>query len=343
MAGPGGGGSGGGFGGGSFGGGGSFSGGGFGTGMHHGTHFHGPRFSTGWGWGRRRYRTGGCGGFLLLILFLAFFAFYQVAPSESTVIGENEDGIFYDEAIMQDFADENYKLYFGNHENYENNILLVFLTNEECDGYYTIAWVGDNIRREINEMFGEYTEYGQALEKYINKEYYAYSLDTDLVSVIKEMTEKIDELGLVSSFDNKAANYDNYSKPFSKLVNSTSLEMNKELVDDALAAFTEKTGIPCVILLDSAESVFQTAPPAVTVTFEDDSSSDIAIIGGADGPTQIRTGSGVSYIFIILIVLLLLVIGGLILRLKKGNPVTEDTEERKVNHRDKNEKPPWEF
>ncbi len=371
MPGPGGGSSGGGFGGGSFGGGGrgfsgggGFGGGSFGGGHHggsfgggphhrpphhHGPHFHGPRF--GWGWGPRVYvGGGGCVTGLFIGLFILFACIYIFMPEgdlfddpfEVTHTYETE---IYDESIMQDYADEKYSLYFGNHENYENNILLVFLTNEECDGYYTIAWVGDNIRPEINNMFGEYTEYGQALSNLINQNYYAYSLDTDLTAVVKEMTRNIASLGLVSSFNNKAANYDDYNKPVSKLVNSTSLEMNKELVDDALTEFTEETGIPCVIVVDSAESVFGIAPPAVTATVIDGSSSDIAIIGGADGPTQISVGGGVSYVFIIAVVLIALVGLGLFLRLKKGNKVTEEKDEEKSKGSSvgKDEKPPWEL
>ncbi len=383
MPGPGGGSSGGGFGGGSFGGGGGFSGGGgfgggsFGSGHHggsfgggprhtpphHGPHFHGPHFG---GWGRRRYvGGGGCVSFFLIGLFIMFLVIFFLMPADTVIIGDEsvsavpEDSVLYDEAVMQDYADENYSLYFGDHENYENNILLVFLTNEACDGYYTIAWVGDNIRAEINEMFGEYTEYGHALYNHINQNYYAYSLDTDLTAVVKEMTGNIVSLGLVSSFNSKAANYDDYNKPVSKLVNSTSLEMNKELVDGVLTEFTEETGIPCVIVVDSAERVFG----AVTdddyasdiyvgdqayeecITILDGDSSDIAIIGGADGPTQVTVGGGVSYVFIIVVVLIALVALGLFLRLKKGNKVTEekDEEKRKGSSVGKDEKPPWEL
>ncbi len=389
MPGPGGGSSGGGFSGGSFGGGGGFSGGGRGFGggsfgggnhgsfggghhhtppphrpHHHGPHFHGPFFG-GWGWGRRRYTGGGgCVTGLIIGLFILFFAISVFVPDGTTInFGDEpvsavpEGYVEYDEGTMQDFANDNYKYHFSDYENYENNILLVFLTNEACDGYYTIAWVGDNIRAEINEMFSEYTEYGQALSNHINQSYYAYSLDTDLTAVIKEMTGSITDLGLDSSFNSETASYE---KPSSKLDNATDLEMNSELVDAALAVFTEKTGIPCVIVVDSAEKVFGGASENEYYSFDgyeggsvseepvsalEGSASDIAIIGGADGPTQISVGSGVSYVFIIVAVLLAIVALGLFLRIKKGNKLTEEASEGKNNGSSagKDEKPPWEL
>lgn len=347
---------GGGFGGGSFGGG--NRGGGFGGGPHHrpphrphhhGPHFHGPFFG-GWGWGRRRYvGGGGCVTGLMIGLFVLFFAVSMFVPDGTTIYFGDEpvsevivgDYVMYDEGVMQDYANDKYKESFGDYENYENNILLVFLTNEACDGYYTIAWVGDNVSYEINEMFGEYTEYGQALSRYINQSYYAYSLDTDLTAVIKEMTGNITELGLDSSFNSEVGSYE---MPSSRLDNATALEMNTELVDDALADFTEKTGIPCAIVVDSAESVFGTQGQTVTEVHVSASSSNIAVIGGADGPTQVSVGGGVSYAFIIAAVLVAIVAVGLFLRLKKGNKLSgEVKEDRKETSDGNNERPPWEL
>ena len=378
MPGPGGGSSGGGFGGGSFGGGGrgfsgggGFGGGSFGGGSHHtpphrphhhGPHFHGPYFG-GWGWGRRRYvGGGGCVTFLLIALFIMFIGIYIFIPEgdifdDPFVITDSYETEFYDEGVMQDYADGKYKEHFGDFDNYENNILLVFLTNEACDGYYTIAWVGDNVRYEINEMFGEYTEYGEALSNYVNQEYYAYSLDKDLSMVINEMTDKIVSLGFSDSFED---GFNEGSTAPSVTDNRTKLEMNTQMVDGALPVFTEKTGIPCVIVIDSAEKVFGwTAEEDLPVSAENSEelfsngsvtilggdSSDIAVIGGADGPTQIRVGSGVSYVFIIVVVLIALVALGLLLRLKKGNKFTEEIKEEKSKGTPtgKDEKPPWEL
>ena len=278
MAGPGGGGGargGGGFGGGSFGGGsrggsGGFGGGSFGGshggsfggshnggsfGGHHGGHFgghhhhhHGPHF---WGPRRRTYVGGGCGSIIFIAVFIIFMIAFFMIPKEGITIDFGEEDM-YDEATMQEYANDKYMQYFGSSSAVEDNILLVFLTNEACDGYYTIAWIGDNIADDINYMFGEYTEYGEALYNNVD-EYFAYSLDSDLADVIETMTKHITNLGLDSSFYWES---DRSNLADSKFVNMTSMDLTTEIVHRALTDFTAKTGIPMVVVVDSAEKVF---------------------------------------------------------------------------------------
>ena len=276
MPGPGGGGrGGGGFGGGSFGGGsrGGFSGGaggGFGGGSfgghnnggsfgghHHHHHHHGPVF-FGRRWGGYGYGGGffgGCSSLLFIVVFLAFMVAFILIPDEGITVDFGNGG-GYNEATMQQYADDKYQQYFGTSSAYEDNILLVFLANEAADGYYTIAWVGDNIDYSINSMFGEYSEYGDALYQYINADYFGYSLDTDLARVVDEMTKKIEGLGLSSSFVSES---DRITVPASEFVNLTSFDLTADVVDSALNNFTAKTGIPCVIVVDYVERVFTKA------------------------------------------------------------------------------------
>lgn len=270
MAGPGGGGGargGGGFGGGSFGGGSRGGSGGFGGGSfagshnggsfggHHGGHFgghhhhhHGPHF---WGPRRRTYVGGGCSSIIFIAFFIIFMIAFFMIPKEGITIDFGEEDM-YDEATMQEYANDKYMQYFGSSSAVEDNILLVFLTNEACDGYYTIAWVGDNIADDINYMFGEYTEYGDALYNNVD-EYFAYSLDSDLADVIETMTKHITNLGLDSSFYWES---DRSNLADSKFVNMTSMDLTTEIVHIALTDFTAKTGIPIVVVVDSAEKVF---------------------------------------------------------------------------------------
>ena len=289
---------GGGFGGGSFGGshggsfGGSHNGGSFGgshhggfTGHHHAPppphhhHHHGPHF---WGphrpW-RRTYIGGGFGGGCGSIIFIGVFVLFVIAffliPKEGITINFGEEavinGIIYDEGTMQDYANDKYTQYFGSSSATEDNILLVMLTNEACDGYYTIAWVGDNVDPSINNMFGEYTEYGDALYNNID-EYFGYSLDNDLAQVVKEMTKHISGLSLTSSFNWES---DRSKLAKSKFVNMTTMELTPEVVESALKEFTDKTGIPMVIVVDSAEKVFG-ANTENTVTVPDPQSTPVS-------------------------------------------------------------------
>lgn len=345
MPGPGGGGSsGGGFSGGSFGGGGfsggggrGFGGGSFGGnnaggifgGSHHHHHHHGHY--GGWGWGPVRV-GGGCGGniiaLIVIVLFVVFGIMWFVAEPGTVTINGRPVNIYveensYDEGKMQDYANSRYKEVFGEHPFYEDNILLVFLTNEEADGYYTIAWVGDNIKTEINEMFGEYTEYGSYMSQYINTNYYAYTLDMNLADVVKAMQKSIAQAQLGSSF---YEDYDHDKAAESKLYNyDTRLDISKEIVDSALKSFTDETGIPCVIVVDTAESVFGNQDNDVTVV------DDIGIIGGADGPTQVTvaTTSAVPYIFVGAAVIGLLIVAGVLISVSKKKKAKEPKEDKK--------------
>ena len=263
MPGPGGGSRGGGFGGGSRGGGG-FGGGGFGGGHHHGPHHHGPHhhgpYYGGWYHRPYYYGGGGClGGLMGVLLFpiilLLIVAFMLVAIVGSAVANvANGGSVYYDEQAFQQYADDKYAEEFASYSNYENNLLIVFLVNEESDGYYTIAWVGDNIHNSINYMFGdETTVFGRVVQSSINREYYAYSLDSNIANVMDQMGNRIEDLNLASSFRNDK---DSPNPPTSHLTNHSTLKLTEETVNESLQAFTEKTGIPTVVVVDSMENVF---------------------------------------------------------------------------------------
>ncbi len=275
MPGPGGGSRGGGFGGGSRGGGfGGGRGGGFGGGYRggFGGGYHRPFFG-GW-YHRPYYGGGGCLGGLVGVLLLPIVLILIVSVMLISIVGSavsnvaNGGSVYYDEQVFQQYADDQYAAEFSQYSNYENNLLLVFLTNEKADGYYAIAWVGDNIHSDINYMFGdETTTFGRIVQGTINREYYAYSLDSNLASIMDQMGNRIENLGLKSSFRTQI---ESTKPPKSHLTNHTSLSLTEETVNDALIAFTEKTDIPTVIVVDTMENVFGKTIPVgdiITVVF----------------------------------------------------------------------------
>lgn len=270
MPGPGGGSRGGGFGGGSRGGGGSHGGfggssrpggsshGGFGGGPRPGGRppMGGPRppmhfggYHRRWWWGRPGYGGpgSGCGFSILLIIVIAFLVIAFVSSSISSLF--NGGSIEYSEEKLQSYADSQYAEIFGeNSDSYEDNVLLVFLVNDECNDFYTIAWVGDNVRSEINSLFGnESSAYGNAVFENIDADYYTYSLSQSLTSVIEQMGNEIGSLGLESSFRSETSG----KKSDSCLVNKSKLSLNETTIENALDSFTEKTGIPVAIVVDS--------------------------------------------------------------------------------------------
>ena len=158
---------------------------------------------------------------------------------------QSDFGKNYDEAAFQRAADQKYAEYFDSGATYEDNILLYF-----------IAWIGDNVNYEISDLFGnEYTEFGQSIYSNVAN-YYAYSLDTNLAAVVNDMENIIVKMN-VDSFkkETKPA-----SPTESKLVDLTGAgapDLTADTVNDALASFTEATGIRTVICVDYIDNVFE--------------------------------------------------------------------------------------
>lgn len=269
MPGPGGGSRGGGFGGGSRGGGFGGSRGGFGGGSHgfgggphrhyHGHYgYHRPFFF--WG-GPRYYGGGGCLGGLLGMIFapiiIILVSCVMLVSTLGYSIGDVMSGgtLRYNEAQFQDYANAQYAAEFGDSTAYEDNILIIFLANEKRDGYYCIAWVGDNINSRITNMFGdENTVFGRAVTSSVSDEFYAYSLDKSLATVTETMQQKITDMGLASSF---VVIEDHSVMTESHLTNLTDIDVTEKTVNTALSAFTEATDIPMVIVIDNMENVFE--------------------------------------------------------------------------------------
>ena len=93
----------------------------------------------------------------------------------------------------------------------------------------------------------------------INSEYYAYSLDSNLANVMDSMATKIEQLHLDSSFKSQKKPTDTSVE--SHMINYTNLSLTQETVDDALIEFTNETGIPAVIVVDTMENVFGKSIP----------------------------------------------------------------------------------
>lgn len=251
-------------GGGAYGGGGS-RGGGFGGGPRGGGfgghHHRGP----GWGYRRRGfYRGGGCLGSLmsmilmpLILIVTAGSLLFSSVGSAFSVISQG-GVITYDEEKFQDYADARYAEEFGSSSAYEDNILIVFLTDEDYYNYYYIAWVGDHITSDINLLFGNaHTALGRAMAASVNSSSYKYSLDSNLAQVIGQMESAIAEKGVASFICTE-----NHAQVTSHLTNKTKTDLTADTVNTALQSFTDETGIPIVVVVDDAEDVFGKQIPA---------------------------------------------------------------------------------
>lgn len=201
---------------------------------------------------------------LVILLVVSLMLFGYVGSVFANLA--NGGIISYNETTFQQYADKQYAQEFGSSvATYEDNVLIVFLANEERDGYYTIAWVGDNINYQINEMFGdEQTAFGRAMINSINSEYYEYSLDSNLALAMNSMTNNISALNLKSSFVTEPTAE---STVKSHITNKTSISITQATVNTALEAFTEETGITAVIVVDTMENVFGKNMPVGDIIF----------------------------------------------------------------------------
>lgn len=256
----------------------------FGGGMHHPPH-GGGFYGGGWHPRPRRYSggNGGClGGMCSLIflpvilifiavimLFSSIGGSFTARPDISVDYNDFDSGfsVQYDEYVFQDYANTQYEAAFGQSSAYEDNILLVFLTeDEEYYDYCYIAWVGDHIEADINYLFGsDATELGQAISDSVNISSYKYSLDADLARVVQTMQKHILSLDLPGSF--QCDEDRSYARSY--LINDSTLDLTEDTVNTALQSFTDATGIPMVIVVEDMADVFGQSHSLSD--FEDDS------------------------------------------------------------------------
>ena len=162
----------------------------------------------------------------------------------------------YQEQRFQQYAEIEYTKAFGQPGSAarEDNILLVFLTNEDADGYCCIAWVGDDIDFQIKEMFGnEYTPLGRSINSSINTSGYWYSLESDLASAGSKMAIAVDNENIDNPFSCKE---EEHNVAESKLINYGTYDLNENTVNTALQKFTATTGITMSIVVDDMDLVF---------------------------------------------------------------------------------------
>lgn len=259
------------------GGGGGFRGGG--GGGFHGGFGGGPRpphrpprrphgFWGGWFYGPRGYYgggfLGGLLGILLLPIILVLIAVIMLVSSFGSAFSVLSRGgvSTYDENVFQDYADAQYAAEFGASTAYEDNLMLVFLVDEEeYYDYAYIAWVGDHVNTNIRDMFGnEQTEFGRAIAASVNQSSYKYSLDTDLAKMVRIMQDHIVQGGYSSYTCSE-----DHAQVSSHLTNKTEMALTEQTVNAALVEFTETTGIPVVLVVERIDEVFERTVPTQTI------------------------------------------------------------------------------
>lgn len=240
---------------------------------------------------------------IFLLIFVIMFLLTMCGTPDVHVEYGDYESSSYDEMTLQNYADEQYAKYFSDSACYEDNLLIVFLTAEDCYDYYYIAWVGDHIDMNINYMMGDNdTELGRAMSENINASNYKYSLDSNLAAVVNSMAKQIQNLGL----ENSLSCGTNHVAVTAQLVNNTELPMTQSTVDDALENFADVTGIPVVVVVEDMEDVF-----------------------GSNALSTNSSGSVLSILPVLVIVAIVIVVIFVLVRRKKDNDETDTQDKNK--------------
>lgn len=204
------------------------------------------------------YMGGGCLSALLAPIICLVLAVVVLISVVVSGVGSLASGgeVVYDENSMQDYANEQYAaIYDPSSKTYEDNVLIVFLTNEDGQGYYCIGWVGDNVKRAVSDLYGnEYTALGRAMQSSVNQTSYRYSLGSNLASVTEQLQTAVEALGLESVYSTVKAETHPAGKVYNK--SSSDIQFNPETVDAALQGFTEATDITMSIVVADSADVF---------------------------------------------------------------------------------------
>ena len=281
---------GGGFGGGSRGGG--FSGGPRGGGFHGGPMHHGPYYHHHrrpiFFFGPRHhgpYHHDGMGcfvGFAIALFVLCFVVIFIGAIFFGTVDVEDHGrgNIVYDEAAFQKYANQQYYNAFSQTDEYEENILLVFVVFEGYEGYDCIAWGGNEIDYETNNLFGY--DFQNVVKGEI-PDYYEFAMTQSLKNIIYLMTQKVSV--------RPASSAEGYDTSFSRVYNDSELEINKLTVENELKAFTEKSGYPISVAIVDGEKIY----------------GELGKDGTAPKDNEINTGETIVLALIVLVIILIIV------------------------------------
>ena len=85
---------------------------------------------------------------------------------------------------------------------------------------------------------------------------YKYSLDSNIAQVMETMTDEVLALGGDSSFKTEPAGEHAASRLIDYTAGKSELSLTEATVNNALTAFTDATGIPVVVVVDTLDSVF---------------------------------------------------------------------------------------
>lgn len=164
--------------------------------------------------------------------------------------------VVYNEEKFHEYANRQYAtIYDPSSATYEDNVVVVFLTNEDNQTYYSIGWVGDNLKSQVSDLFGdEYTALGSAMQSSVTTSDYRYSLGSNLAQMTEMMETSVKNQNLETVYRAQKAESHEAGKVYNR--SNSDLQINTEIIDAALKNFTDSTDISMSIVIADAKDVF---------------------------------------------------------------------------------------
>ncbi len=167
----------------------------------------------------------------------------------------DEGNLGYDQVYLREYANGKYLEYFGESSAVEENIMLLLLVNDTCDGYDFVAWIGDNLVNDLRDEFDheEETSFVNSCKVHMDGNY-SQDLHTSLSAIVRDMKDVVLGLDLDTYYDDEDEVVDTSDLAPSMLYNLTDLQVSAA-VNDALVEFTQATGLSIVIVVEDVEEV----------------------------------------------------------------------------------------
>ena len=197
---------------------------------------------------------------IIILVIATAILIYNLVSLIGVLVNGGE--IVYDQTVLDEYVSKAYNGAYETSSAKESGLAIIFFHNEDTNAVEYLVSPGSNISSYVTEIFGTESEFGKYLNENVHKDSYKETLASDLSSAIIHMADKVAELDLISNF---VKNHDLSNMPVSHLVDNTAFALDASTVNSALNTFTEATGIPVVMVVDSAEAVFGRTIPTTDI------------------------------------------------------------------------------
>lgn len=193
----------------------------------------------------------------LILIIIAIIVFFSVVMGAVGAVGEG-GVVEYDYDKHSAYMDEQYAAAFDStSSHYEQNIVISFLINDDCNDYYVATWAGSYLAPAIDGMLrcdGSYPRsvIEQACVDNISNSNFKGSFVYEVSRVVDTLTERIVALGLDSSFE---YNTDYMADASASAAKNNTEAANDSALTEAVQNFTAQTGIGLLVTVDTMAAV----------------------------------------------------------------------------------------